>query len=181
MEKVKRNWDRRTGVRMNIILIGMRGSGKTTIGKLLSEKLNKTFYDLDTLLALKENMPISKIVEKQGWDYFRDQESEIVEKIFQETNAVISTGGGVILRQKNIAALGKNGTFIFLKASVSEITKRINKGKNRPSLTGKKSFIEELEDIWNERKQLYNQTANIIIETDNKTFDEITHEIMQQL
>jgi len=166
---------------MNIVLIGMRGSGKTTVGKLLSKKLNKTFYDLDRLLAEKESQPIAEIVKTHGWEYFRDKESEIAEEISQKTNAVIATGGGLILRQKNIDALAAHGKFIFLKASIPSIFRRISKDKNRPSLTEKKSFTEELEDVWNNRKEIYKQTADIIIETDNKAIKQIVDEIIKQL
>jgi shikimate kinase len=162
---------------MNIVLIGMRGSGKSTVGKLLAKKLNKQFIDTDRLLAEREGKQLPEIITLFGWDYFRNKESDIAEEVAKQTNAVISTGGGIILRQKNIDALGNKGMFVFLKASISEILKRIGRNKNRPSLTGKKSFTEELEDVWNERKKIYKQTADIIIETDNKTIEQIAEEI----
>jgi len=166
---------------MNIILIGMRGSGKTTVAKNLAKKLDKTFYDLDSLLAEKEQMPISEVVNKHGWDYFRDRESEIVKRISVQKNAVISTGGGVILRKKNIDELNKNGKFIFLKTSIETMVKRINGNKNRPALTTQKTLKEEIEEVWNNRKGLYEQTADFTIETDNKTIEEIVNEITNNL
>jgi len=166
---------------MNIILIGMRGSGKSTIGKILSKKMNKPFYDLDDLLAQKTKMSIPELIEKYDWDYFRDRESEIVEEISQKTNAVISPGGGAIIREENIKALKRDAKFVLLKTPIAELIKRIGKGKNRPTLTKGKSFIDEMEDVWNERRTVYEQTADMIIETNNKTAKEVAQEIIKHL
>ena len=166
---------------MNIILIGMRGSGKTTIAKLLAEKLHKEFYDLDVLLAEKENMPIAEVIKRHGWKYFRDKESKIAEEISKKMDAVISTGGGVILRKKNIDALKKNGKFVFLQTSVESMVKRIGDASGRPLLTKEKTLKNEIKKIWNERKLLYLQAADRTIETDNKTIQKIANEIIKQL
>src|SRR5258708_33419605 len=98
---------------MNIILIGMRGSGKSTIAKKLAKKLDKQFYDMDTLLEKKVGMTLPEFVATNSWEVFRNKESEIAKEISAVTNAVIATGGGVIVRQKNIDTLKKNGVFIF--------------------------------------------------------------------
>jgi shikimate kinase len=166
---------------MNIVLIGMRGSGKTTVGKLLSERLLKPFYDLDSILAAKEKMPIAQVVAKHGWDYFRDKESEITEAISGPANAVISTGGGVILREKNIMALKKNGVFVYLKTSIDIMLKRIGEGSDRPALTAQPTITEEIKQILFEREPLYQKIANITVETDKKTIQEVVNEIMKQL
>jgi len=166
---------------MNIILIGMRGSGKSTIGKLLAKKLDKQFYDMDSLLEKKVRMTLPEYVKQLGWESFRDKESEVAEEVSHLTNVIIATGGGVILREKNINALKTNGKFIFLKTSIIQMLNRIGDAKNRPSLTKRNTLEEELEEIWKQRKSLYEQTADITIETDDKTTDEITKEIIKQL
>ncbi len=181
MGKIKTTWYPYGGENMNIVLIGMRGSGKTTIAKQLAEKLHKSFYDLDMLLAEKEKMTIAEIVHIHGWEYFREKESKITENISHQTNAVISTGGGVILHKKNIDALKKNAIFILLKTSVEAMIKRIGNDTNRPALTNKKSLKEELEEVWKERKPIYETIANHSIETDGKTVKQITEEIIKQL
>jgi len=163
---------------MNIILIGMRGSGKSTIGKILSKKTNKTFYDLDKLLVQKIGISIPEIIKKYDWEYFRDKESEIVEEISKETNAIIATGGGIVLRQKNIDILKKNGKFIYMKTSIDTMIKRIGDNKNRPSLTNKKFLREELEEVLPQRKNLYESTADVTITTDNKTPKSIADEVI---
>lgn len=166
---------------MNIILIGMRGSGKSTVGKLLAKKTQREFFDLDKLLSEYSGMSISELVHMYGWEYFRDKETEITEEYAQKEDAIIATGGGVILRKKNTDALGKKGRFVFLKTSIETILNRIGYDKNRPALTNKKTFKEELEDVWNERKVLYEAAANVTIETDDKSVEEITNEIISLL
>ena len=166
---------------MNIILIGMRGSGKTTVGKLLSERLLMPFYDLDSIMAAKEGIPIAEVIQKKGWEYFRDKESEITEAISGPANAVISTGGGVILRQKNIEALQKNGKFVYLKTSIEIMVKRIGENSGRPPLTVQPTVSDEIKQVLFEREPLYQKIANITVETDTKAIQEVVNEIMKQL
>lgn len=165
----------------NIVLIGMRGSGKTTVAKLLSQKLNKRCLELDYMIVKKIELPISVIVEKYGWDFFRDKESEIAKKVSLENDIVISTGGGIILRQENIDALKENGVFILLNASVETLIQRIGNYSQLPPLTDKKTPKEELGFILEQREALYKKAANIIIDTDNLNPLETTDKIISQL
>lgn len=166
---------------MNIILIGMRGSGKTTVAKILANKLSRSFFDTDRMIEDTVGMSLSDFVKKNGWILFRDKESEIIENLGTTTNAVISTGGGIILREKNMELLRRNGTFIFLQTTVDSMMQRIKLSKKRPALTNKKTVKEELEKVWNERKELYYKNADMIIITDNKSPKEIAQEIIKQL
>src|SRR5687767_4298118 len=110
---------------MNIVLIGMRGAGKTTVAKKIAEKLGKPFIEMDDLIVEKAQMKIPEIVETHGWDYFRDLESEVANQVATKENIVISAGGGVVTRPGNINALKKNGVIVFLQVSVDELLKRI--------------------------------------------------------
>lgn len=166
---------------MTIVLIGMRGSGKTSVANKLSKKLSLPIFDTDRLIEDKTKMSVSNYVRKFGWDAFRERESEIVEELVPVSNAVISTGGGIILQSKNIENLRIKGTFIFLKTSVDTMIKRIKHAKNRPPLTDKKTLRTELEEVWNERKEQYEKIADIMVVTDNKTAEEVTTEIITQL
>jgi shikimate kinase len=166
---------------MNIVLTGMRGSGKSTIAKMLAGKMNRSFIDMDSLIVKKVGMPLPEFVKKNGWKTFRDKETEVTLETADLTNTIIATGGGVILRKQNVDALKKNGKFVFLKTSIQTMIKRIGEDKNRPALTNKKTMEEELEEVWKERKNLYEQSADSIIETDNKTHEAIVNEIISTI
>lgn len=166
---------------MNIILIGIGGSGKSTIGKLLAKKLGNTFMDTDTMVEDKLKMTIPNIVEKFGWDKFRDFESQIIDTICKLDNTVISSGGGVVIRDENISKMKVNGTFIWLKANIDTLVERIGDGKNRPIFTSSKYIKYELKQIYSGRKKLYTKASNYIINTDNKTPQQIVTEIISYL
>lgn len=166
---------------MNIVLIGMRGSGKTSVANILSKKLSLPTFDTDRMLEEKVGMTLADFVKNNGWDAFRDKETEIVKDLTNVTDTIISTGGGIILRKKNIENLHKNGTFILLQTSVDTMVKRIKHSKERPALTDKKTLEEELEEVWKERKEIYKRNADIIVITDNKSPQEVTAEIIKQL
>jgi shikimate kinase len=154
----------------NIVLIGMRGSGKTTIGKLLAKKLNKDFIDTDNYIEKKERKKISKIVDEKGWDYFREKEKKCIEEISKSGNSIISTGGGVVLNEENIKNLKRNGIIVFIKTPIKILLKRINNITERPSLTGK-AMEEELKDIWEKRKDKYMKYTDIIYEKNDVRLD----------
>src|SRR3989344_3281837 len=118
--------------RPNIILIGMRGGGKTTVGRLLAQKLNKKLIDIDELLEEREGMKIAETVEKRGWEYFRDRESEIVAEVGKRKDTIISTGGGVIERPENVAALKDNGVLVLLNAPADILAERLARDPGRP-------------------------------------------------
>lgn len=147
----------------NIVLTGMRGSGKTTIGKELARLMNRKFIDLDHEIEKHAGMKISEIVEKHGWAHFRKLEKELNKKIAQESGLVIATGGGTIIDPENEKTLRKNGFIIFLKCPVEILTKRIKDSGNRPSLTGKPA-IEELEEVLLKRKKRYEKSADLIFD-----------------
>lgn len=150
----------------NIVLIGMRGSGKSTIGRLLAQRLNREHLEMDEIIAKKIGLTIPEIVQKHGWQFFRDQESKVAYKISASDGKIISTGGGVVEREKNLAALKKNGVLVFLKASNKTLLERAGSDKNRPALTDKKSKQEEIVKLLKKRQILYEGAADIIIDTD---------------
>ena len=167
--------------RRNIVLIGMRGSGKTTIAKILSKRLNKKCLEMDSLIINKIGLSIADIVEKHGWDYFRAKESEITKEISQDHDKIISTGGGIIERAKNIDALKKNGFFIFLRAKAETLIKRATGSKYRPSLTKKQNSVDEIKEILNKREKLYMSVADLIIDIDNLNANQIADIILEKM
>ncbi len=148
-------------IQKNIVLIGMRGSGKTTLGKAFAEKYGHDFVDTDQEIEKISGKTISKIVEQGGWDAFRELEKEICKSLANVQNTVIATGGGVVLNSKNMEYLKKNGEVIFLNVPIQELIQRLqNTSKKRPVLKSEKPLFQEVEEIWNERKDLFQKYAD---------------------
>ncbi|SCY11462.1 chorismate mutase [Alkaliphilus peptidifermentans] len=167
-------------VTQNIVLIGFMGSGKTTVGRELSIHMEMPFIDIDQLIEEEEKVTISEIFQVQGEDYFRRLESRMVKKISERKNSIISCGGGVILNQANIVELKTNGIIILLDAKEETIYNRIKLDSNRPLLKNSMD-IKTIENIMLQRKEKYRESADIIINTDNKPVDEICKEIIEKL
>ncbi len=165
----------------NVVLIGMRGTGKTTVGKLLAEQLGKQYIDMDTLLEERVGMTLSDFVKQNGWDRFREEESTLTSSLHATTGAIISTGGGVIIRDQNIAILQRLGTIIWLEATPHTIVARIKDATDRAPLTAAKTLLEEITQVLHERKPRYETTAEHRVMTEAKTPQEIAAEITQLL
>lgn len=154
----------------NIYLIGMMGSGKSTIGRMLADKLNKKFIDTDDKIEEFTGLKITEIFEAFGEKRFREmEESYFIEKS-QLNDLVISTGGGIIISPKNRKVLKSSINTIYLKAQPKILVERVSKKKDkRPLLMDEISIFNKLTNIYNERNKLYEQSANYIIETDMLT------------
>jgi len=161
----------------NIVLIGLMGSGKTTIGKQAAEKLNMKFADTDELIVKKANKSIKLIFAEDGELFFRDLESEVIKEISEQENIVISTGGGSVLREENIDSLKKNGILFHLYAPAEELFKRIKNDTERP-LINTENPVETLKIIQNRREMFYNQ-ADYKINTSKKSPQETVDEIIK--
>lgn len=158
--------------KQNIILSGMRGSGKTRLGTHIAKKIKRDFFDLDALIEKSARKKIADIVKEKGWRFFRALESKAVRKISGRTGVVISTGGGTLINPKNTRLLKQNGKIFFLECPVEILTHRIKKSKARPSLTGK-NFIEELSQVYRQRKLLYYKTADFVLDASRQSNDKI--------
>jgi len=163
---------------MNIVLIGYRGTGKSTVGKNLAERLGRDLVSTDAEIIRRARLPVPDIVQRFGWDHFRDLESEVCRDLAGKDRLIIDTGGGAILRQQNVDSLKKNGVLIWLTADVRTITERIGGDTQRPSLTGAKSFTEEVEEVLRERQPKYKSAANHIIETDGRSVAEVVEAVL---
>jgi len=163
---------------MNIVLIGYRGTGKSAVGRLLAARLGRELVSTDAEIVKRAQRAIPEIVAQQGWDYFRDLESDICQELSGRDHLVIDTGGGAILRPQNIEALKKNGTAFWLTASVETIVKRIGSDNQRPSLTGTKSFVDEIQEVLQERMPKYQAAADHVIETDNRSINQLVETML---
>lgn len=172
---------------MKIFLAGYMGSGKSTIGKMLAEKLSYSFKDLDEVLEQKERTLIPDIFLKRGEIYFRKQERKLLEELLSEDeNLVISLGGGTPCYGNNMELIKKNedSTSIYLKMSVQKLTERLYEEKSHRPLISHLENKDELEEFIRkhlfERGFYYNQ-SNLIINCDDKIPEEITAEIEEKL
>ena len=152
---------------MNLVLIGYRCAGKTTVGSQVATHLRRKFIDTDTLIEEQHGV-IRDIVETRGWNYFRTLEKEIIKEISSQDNLVIAPGGGSVLDTDNVMALKRNGLIIWLKADSQAVCRRMMKDPRtalqRPSLTGK-GTLDELKEVMAFRAPLYEKAAEIHLET----------------
>jgi shikimate kinase len=163
---------------MNIVLIGYRGTGKSTVGKLLAAKLERSLISTDTEVVRRAGKPIPDLVQEFGWEHFRDLESEVCRELGHKDGLVIDAGGGAILRPGNVEVLKKNGKLFWLTATVETIASRIGGDTQRPSLTGKKSFIEEIADVLAERTPKYEEAADHTISTERQSSEQVADRIL---
>lgn len=162
---------------MNLVLIGYRGTGKSTVAQILAKKLGMAVVSLDQEIVRQAGRSIPAIVAEHGWPHFRDLESEVTQRVAQRDNIIIDAGGGVILRKENVAHLRRNGRLFWLRASIPVIVARIESGTERPALTAGNSFTEEVEEVLQERTPLYDAAANYRIDTDRITPEQAADEV----
>jgi shikimate kinase len=167
---------------MNIVLIGYRGVGKSAVAKLLGERLpGWGVVSTDAEIVARAKSPIPDIVKEFGWEHFRDLESAVCREVAARDRQIIDTGGGAILRPENVEALKRNGRLFWLTAEVPTIHLRIGGDTQRPSLTGTKTFLEEIAEVLESRRPRYQAAADTIIPTDNQTLTWICDRIQQGL
>lgn len=166
---------------MNVVLIGYRGTGKSTVGKVVAARLGRTMVSTDAEIVKRAGRSIPEIVAQHGWDYFRDVESQVCRDLAEGEGLVIDTGGGAILRSENVERLKYHGVVFWLTASIETITKRIGLDTQRPSLTGTKSFVDEVQDVLRERTPKYQAAADHVIATDGRSIAQIADEMLARL
>lgn len=169
-----------TRIPQNIFLVGLMGAGKTSVGKMLSKRLNKTFYDSDQEIERVTGVKIPVIFEIEGEQGFRARESRMLAELVCGDNIVLATGGGAILSEQNRSLLAAHGTVIYLRATATDLWRRTRHDKNRPLLqTG--DPLEKLQELLAQRDPLYREVADIIIDTGNQSLGNLASRIEQQL
>ena len=163
---------------MIFYLIGMMGSGKSSVGKLLANKLQFSNIDIDKEIEKDEKLSIKEIFEKKGENYFREIESKYL--LRKRKLAVVSCGGGIILNKKNREFLKTSGYTIYLKSSIPTLEKRLLNENGRPLLSND-NLKETLINIYSQRKTLYTSAANTIIITDRRSVKEVCELIIKKL
>ncbi len=163
----------------NIVLTGFMGTGKSEVGRILAEKLYFDFIDSDSELEREQKMSITEIFKNYGETFFRDIESNMIERLSEMEGVVISTGGGVVLRENNIENLKKKGVIVCLTASAETILRRVQQSNNRPLLQVDNP-LQKIKELLSSREQYY-RNADITISTEGKSAKEIASEILRKL
>ncbi|MFN4196604.1 MAG: shikimate kinase [Caldimicrobium sp.] len=167
-----------------ILLIGFRGTGKSSVGKQLAHALGVPFIDADEEIEKNMGKTIKELVREQGWEFFRKLEKEFLRKLLSRENLVCALGGGAVLHEEEMKELKKESLIIWLDADIEEIKRRLKKDKKtatqRPALTGM-TWEEEIENLYKERKPLYKKWADFRIESSCKPPDVLANYIINLL
>ncbi len=169
-------------MKSNIVLIGFMGTGKSTVGKILAEKLSKDFIEMDDIISQKANKSIPEIFSQDGEISFRELEMQVAKELSGKKNKIISAGGGLVLNKLNIDYLKKKSILVLLRANPKEIFKRISKdGKEKRPLLDNIDPVKEIKLLLDYRQYFYNSAAEITVSTNNKDPNQIASEIIRKL
>jgi shikimate kinase len=160
----------------NLILVGMMGSGKTTIAKSLAKQLGKTFVDSDDEITKRTGVTIPHIFDIEGEAGFRQRESMAIQEITERNNLVLATGGGAVLAAENREVLRQNGIVIYLKANAHDLWQRTRHDRSRPLLQTGDPYAK-VKELMRQRDPLYHQVADIIVHSGKQS----AHVLMQHL
>lgn len=164
----------------NIALIGFMGCGKSTVSYYLQKKLAMNVAEVDEMIVEKEGMSIPDIFEKYGEPYFRNCESNMVIELQKRELTIISCGGGLVMRQENVDNLKKNSKIVLLTAKPETIYERVKHTTNRPILNGNMN-VEYIAELMEKRRAKYEAAADIVIQTDNRSVQDICEELIRRI
>ena len=162
---------------MNIVLCGMMGVGKTSVGIRISELTGRRWFDTDVVISDRHGK-ISDIFEYYGEAHFRSLETGIVRELADNDGLVISTGGGLVLKPENSELLKRRGKIFFMRASLETLLERVRADETRPLLRDSGKTAERLKELLVARTPVYEHVADYIVDTDGKTVDEVAREIV---
>ncbi len=164
----------------NLVLIGFMGAGKSTMSDYFNTMFAMDVIEMDQIISRREGMSIPDIFEVHGEEYFRDCETNLLIEMQSRRNVVISCGGGVPMRERNVKEMRKNGRVILLTARPETILERVKEDHSRPLLENNKN-VNFIESLMEKRREKYEAAADIIVQTDGKSIQEIGEEIIVQL
>ena len=164
----------------NIFLIGFMGTGKSTVAKALKKETGAEIIEMDQLSAQRENLSIPKIFEEKGEAYFRNVETELLMELQSGEKTIVSCGGGVPMREKNVLEMKKSGKVVLLTALPETILERVRDNEDRPLLQNRKS-VEGIRELMEQRREKYEAAADVMVATDGKSAETIAREILQTI
>jgi shikimate kinase len=168
------------GAKRNIYLIGPTGSGKTAVGRQLARETGLRFVDSDSEIEKRTGVEVSYIFEKEGERRFRERESEMIRELTAMEGIVLATGGGAILARENRERLAANGVVVYLKTGVNEQLRRTGRSRKRP-LLNRKNPREVLESMATERTPLYEEIADLALDTNNQRVRGVAQRLIEML
>ena len=164
----------------NLFLVGLMGAGKTSVGRLLAKRFNKTFYDCDQEIERRTGVKIPVIFDIEGEARFRVRESAVLLELAALHDIVLATGGGAVVREDNRRVLAQNGTVIYLRAAPEDLWQRTRHDRGRPLLqTGDRRA--KIEQLFIERDPLYREVAALIVDTGKQSLRSLAQQIEQRL
>ena len=170
----------RVDVPGSIFLVGMMGAGKTSVGRVLAKRLQKTFYDSDHVIEDRTGVKIPLIFEIEGEPGFRVRESAVVDELTALRDIVLATGGGAVLSERNRDRLRTRGTVVYLRASVRDLLNRTRHDKNRPLLQAADPRTR-LTELYEKRDPLYRELAHVTVDTGNQSIASLINRLCQLL
>lgn len=164
----------------NIFLIGPMGAGKTSVGRYLARQLNKDFYDSDEEIEKKTGVNLNWIFDLEGMDGYRQRELKAIEELSTLSDIVLSTGGGCVETPEVREYLRHRGTVIYMEVTLQTQLNRLKRDKKRPQLQGDNPQ-EVLIKLWEEREPFYENIADLTVMTDNRSVQDVCHDILTWL
>jgi shikimate kinase len=165
---------------LNVVLVGLPGSGKSTVGRHLARRLSLPFFDSDHVIEQRLGCSIREYFEREGEQRFRDLEAEVIDELTRLPSAVISTGGGSVLRPENRQRLHERGQVVYLRSYPEELYRRLRHDTKRPLLQVADP-LQRLRDLYTERDPLYRETAHHTIETGRPSVNTLVNMIVMQV
>jgi len=169
---------------VNVVLMGYRGTGKTSVGRFLATKLERPFLDSDELIKASLRKSVREMVAEKGWDFFRQEEKRVVAELSGKDGCIFALGGGAVLDEENVRNLKPKGFFVYLTAEAETIVDRLKgDGKTleqRPSLAGKDPD-EETKSLLKAREPLYAKIADCRVDTSELSIEEVAAEVLRIL
>ena len=164
----------------NIVLVGMMGAGKTTVGRLLARRLKRPFYDSDEEIERRCGVRIPVIFDIEGEPGFRARETQVIAELCALAGIVLATGGGAVLAEENRRRLGACGSVVYLHARPGALWHRVRQDRNRP-LLATPDPQQTLEDLYGVRDPLYREVANLVLDTGRQSAQSLAKEILLRL
>ena len=165
-------------INKHIYLVGFMGCGKSTVARELSKELGITYIDTDNQIVEEQNMPVSEIFDTYGEEYFRKLETELLERLSDAKPLIIACGGGMATRDCNIELMKDSGLVVMLSATPETIYERVRFNRNRPLLNGNMN-VEYISSLMEKRLLFYNKAADVVVETDERTPEDIVKKIVE--